>query len=410
MRELTSPAPLGKPIPKMSAMDGIIGQDRALQQIQAALDSGRTHHGWVFHGPNGVGKFTAAWAFARVWLCPNAQPDLTGRVTACGACPSCNLIPQQPQLEIPETSDNSGDPSVSGHPDLCVVRKELARFSDDRATRERKLMTLPVGVLREYLLEPVTRKAQMGHGKVFIVDEAERLDLTGQNLLLKTLEEPPPGTLIILVTSMLDRLLPTIRSRCQLTSFTPLSDEQVRQVVEQSTRDDPEGAIDVSPELLTFACGSPGRAVLAAQYELDEWARVVLPGIDELMHGNSGAASMSLGTALSERIDGFAAAWVSNHKNASKDAANKQAAGLMMSMIANHARRQLSAQAASCDPDDPISAEHTLEPWAQVIDALGETEQLLGSNVNLGVACDHLVSRVSRLGMSAVASANGGGA
>src|SRR5690606_4650358 len=113
------------------------------------------------------------------------------------------------------------------HPDLHVVTKELARYSEDRSTRERKLTQIPVDVLRTELIEPVYRAAQMGHGKVFIVDEAELLNDAGQNAMLKTLEEPPAGTTIILVTSIQDRLLPTIRSRCQRVAFVPLPDSVV---------------------------------------------------------------------------------------------------------------------------------------------------------------------------------------
>jgi len=390
-------------------MDHIIGQPRSVAQVQSALDTGRAHHGWVFHGPTGVGKMTTAWAFARVWLCHRAQADLTGRVVACGSCPSCRVLPPTPHLAAAKDDDGPAD---ANHPDLSVIRKELAAFSDDAQTRRRKLMTIPVGVLSEYLLGPVTRKPALGHGRVFLVDEAERLDQTGQNRLLKTLEEPPGGVLIVLVTSALDRLLPTIRSRCQLAAFTPLSDEQVKQVLARSSKSDNEpagllGGADEPPELeneealLAFACGSPGRALLAQQYGLDEWAESILRGIDRLMEGGT---APGLGSGIAERIDGFAKQWVADHDNASKEAANRQAASLMASMIADHARRRLRATAQQCDHSDVDAATASLDPWMRVIDTLGESERYLASNVNLGIVCDHLVSRVARIGMGAVES------
>jgi len=391
-------------------MDHIIGQPRSVDQIQAALDTGRAHHGWVFHGPTGVGKMTTAWAFARVWLCHQAQPDLTGRVAACGSCPSCTVLPPTPRLAESRDDDSPAD---ANHPDLHVVRKELARFSDDASTRRRKLMTIPVGVLGEYLLEPVGKKAALGHGKVFLVDEAERLDLTGQNRLLKTLEEPPEGVLIVLITSALDRLLPTIRSRCQLASFSPLSDDQVKRVLagRGSAGDESPGLLGGGDEpaeldneraLLAFACGSPGRAVMAQDYQLDEWANAILPGINRLMEGGE---APGLGAGIAERIDSFAKQWVDHHDNASKEAANRQAASLMASMITDHARRKLRRAAEQCDHEDVDAATATLDPWVQVIDALGEAEGYLASNVNMGIVCDHLVSRIARIGAGAMVGA-----
>jgi len=392
-------------------MDHIVGQSRSVDQLQAALDTGRAHHAWVFHGPTGVGKLTTAWAFARVWLCHDAAPDLTGRVQACGSCASCRMLPPTPELAAAKGDDAPAD---ANHPDLSVVRKELAAFSDDRATRNRKLMTIPVGVLSDYLLTPVGNKAAMGHGKVFLIDEAERLDATGQNRLLKTLEEPPAGVLIILITSALDRLLPTIRSRCQLASFSPLSDAQLKKVLarhQAKTSEDPGepaligGGADADEideielpnerALLAFACGSPGRAVLAMDYDLDNWASGVLPAINQLMTGQD---TPGLGSDIAQYIDGFAKRWVDDHDNASKEAANRQAASLMASMIADHARRKLCRAAERCDPQDVYASEAALDPWMQVIEALGEMEGYLSSNVNLSITCDHLVSRIARIG------------
>lgn len=427
----------------MRAMDRIVGQDRAVAVLEAQLTADRLHHAYVFGGPAGVGKFTTAAAFARLLLCHDRQRDLTGRLTACGACESCQLIPPTP----PRAGDAAEDAAEAGnahgdathaalnaaHPDLHVVTKELAVYSEDRETRTRKLTQIPVEVLREHLLGPVQRVARLRHGKVFVVDEAEMLNPTGQNLLLKTLEEPPAGTRIILVTASEDRLLPTIRSRCHRIAFVPLSDEAVEGYVQAGLpawRDEAQQALDAAEAalkrapakqrkaqeaaverarhhrhwlerldeqatrhwLVGFADGSLGRAKLAIDYDLAEWAHTVLPALDRLAAGQSAGA---LGQAIGERIEAFARRWVERHENASKEAANKLGVDLMGTLIAGRARRKLGELAQTCAPDEPLTNEPMLAPWLGAIEAVQRMRELVGTNVNLSLACDHLATRLA---------------
>ena len=365
-------------------MHRILGQTHALDQLHAQLASGRVHHAHVFHGPPGVGKFTTALAFARVLLCHDRQTDPTdSRVAACGHCPSCRLFREPPD-------DAEGGALIFTHPDLHVVNKELALYSDDAATRSRKLLTIPVEVLKQHLIGPAHRAAQLGHGKVFILDEAELLNATGQNALLKTLEEPPSsaggGTTIILVTAQEERLLPTIRSRCQRTAFGPLPDDVLYRFLERHAQ-------DLEPVerawLVGFAEGSLGRARLVLDYDLVEWARVIVPALDRLAEGTP---APTLGGDMAERVDAFAQAWVKAHDNASKEAANRQAAGLMFAVVAGHARQRLAALAEGLDPADPLAAEAALDPWLHTIGALRTAESRLYSNVNLALVFDGLAA------------------
>ena len=356
----------------MAGMEGVIGQERALQVLDAALRSGRVHHAYIFHGPAGVGKFTTALALAKVLLCQQMVVD-QGPVRACGRCPSCVRLgaagPGRPPGE---------------HPDLHVVTKELALFSGDAAVRERKLMNIPVRVLEEHLLGPVYRSTTMRHGKVFIVDEAELLDPIGQNKLLKTLEEPPEGTVIILVTSSEERLLATIRSRCQRVAFVPLGPERMA-----AWLDGQEPGLEASARawLLGFADGSLGRARLALDYGLAGWAARLVPGLEEMTRGRLPA---ELGRQVQEMIEAFAARWVKERENASKDAANKLAAGLVWSIWMQQARGRLAAAAGG------TGAAAAAGPWLAAIDALAEAERYVAANVNLGLVCDHLVLSLFR--------------
>ena len=444
-------------------MDHILGQDKAIGQLLAQLASGRVHHAAIFHGPQGVGKFTTALAYARLLLCHQPATTLAGLPEACGTCKSCRLLPppgstpgssssrdggqaspdagasfltaQQPDASAPPADEPASDAMDAGllamssaHPDLHVITKELARFSSDAQVRSRKLTQIPVQVIDEALIGPVQQAPQLGHRKVFILDEAELLNATGQNRLLKTLEEPPgaPGsTAIILVTSSEDRLLPTIRSRCMRIGFLPVEDRHIRQWLEQQIRAAGETADEKLPGLpggpgaglpgvdwmVRFAEGSFGRAKLAWEYGLSAWASQVLPAIDGLAKRRLDG---ELGGRMTSLINTFASDWVDRHdqqakqfaqlvdasdasgKLTSKEAANKVAADLMWSMLASHARQRAREAAADCTPGDLPASEARLEPWLGVIDATEHARQLAASNVNMSLVCDHLVLQMTR--------------
>jgi len=365
-------------------MDHVLGQAHAIDLLDRQLSTGRRHHALIFHGPVGVGKFTTALAYARILLCHDTQANLTGRVTACDACDSCRLLRAiQGEVDTETEADDDTHGLTTGHPDLHVIRKELARFSDDRTVRDRKLTRIPVEVLRGALIEPAYLAAKLGGGKVFIVDEAELLNPAGQNALLKTLEEPPGGTTIILVTGHEDRLLPTIRSRCMRIAFNSLPDDAVGGWCDR----DAEGLnAEQRRALVRFAAGSLGRAQVITRFGLMSWFDSVLPALDRAAQGRM---TPGLGQELFGFIDTFAGDWVKAHANASKEAANKQGADLMWSMIATHARHRLAELTEHCDPADPAAGETMLAPWLGVIDATQQAQKLLGSNVNLSIVCDH---------------------
>ena len=374
------------------SFEDILGQGRAIATLETQLAAGRLHHGLIFHGPMGVGKHRTARALASTLLCLSPQTDLTGRLGPCGGCDSCRLL-ERDRAEGLDAGDADAVAdrenveeriAASNHPDLHVVSKELARFSDDRSTRSRVLTQFPVEVVREHLVEPVGRRPQVSRGKVFVVDEAELLNVASQNALLKTLEEPPAGTTLILVTTRAERLLPTIRSRCQRLAFVPLPDDVVAEYLDE------HGALagNLRNWAIAFSAGSLGRAKLVLDYELTAWARAVLPAAQKLSRGQP---QPELGKTMTELIDGFGEAWVKRHANASKDAAKRRGAELMWTMLGHYARRGLNEAAErAADAGGVERAEAALKPWLDAIAAVSEAESLVSSNVNLNLACDRL--------------------
>jgi DNA polymerase III subunit delta' len=349
-------------------MHAILGQQRAIDLLQAALRAQRVHHAWIFAGPPGVGKFTAAVEFARVLLDPSAGPNLAGVIEADPASMASQLI------------------DAGTHPDLHIIRKELALFSDNRELRAKKLLNIPIDLLRERMLGGTSggqvheaaayRTAAHGHGKVFIIDEAELLDDTSQNALLKTLEEPPRETYIILITSRPDRLLPTIRSRCQIVQFHRLDAQAMAAWLQRAKLD----AAPAEREWIErFADGSPGAATLAAEHGFFAWRETLSPMIKLLERGSYPDA---MGETLAEIVEQFAVNWVKTHENASKDAANKDGARHLLSILAGYARARL-AQSAARGLDT--------RAWTDLIELLRETERRMYANVNMKLLLENLV-------------------
>jgi DNA polymerase-3 subunit delta' len=361
----------------------ILGQDRALDILAAALRSGRFHHGWILAGPRGVGKFAAAMHAARTLLDPACDPQsVTGASLADGPPPS----------KVQHLID------AGSHPDLHIIRKELALFSDERKLRERKQTNIPIDLLRERVIggevggrnhdAAAYRTAAHGHGKAFIIDEAELLDDTGQNAMLKTLEEPPAQTWFFLITTRPDELLPTIRSRCQTVRFGALDSAAMHKWFRAHAAGDPELAAQhksLPPWIELFADGSPGAALLAMQYDFALWQKTLDPMLAELDRGRFPDA---MGETLGKLADEFAVAWVKAHKNASKDAANKDGARHVMAILATHVRNRLAQS---------VTNHGNSEHWGEAIDLIRECERQIESNVNQKQALENLVAQWANL-------------
>lgn len=365
-------------------LDRILGQSRAIGTLQSALNAGKVHHAWIFHGPVGVGKFTTALEFAKVLLDPDATTDLAGNISSDPASRVASLVDRD------------------AHPDLHIIRKEMALDSSVAELRGKKLTNIPVDLLRELMIGGVTADGKyhdaaafltpkLGHGKVFIIDEAELLahgQNEAQNALLKTLEEPPANTHIILVTTQEDRLLPTIRSRCQRVGFLPLDANAMDAWLQREVKREGSPLAGLSKEalnwVLEFGTGSPGLALMAARDDLVNWRQQLVPMLREL---DQGAFPADLGETLGKLTDDFATDWVKQHENASKDLANKDGAARVFMLLGAHARNRLHQSVER--GEDP-------ERWLSAIDRIREAEWELNSNVNLKLVMENLVAQLAQ--------------
>lgn len=242
----------------------LFGHGEAERDLARAFASGRMHHGWLFAGPEGIGKATLAYRLARHVLAAPEERDLFGE-----------------SLSVPDDCAAARQITAMAHPGLLVLRRPC-----DPKTK-RFAASLPVDEVRR-LKSFLGLTGGEGQWRVVIVDAADDLNLNAANALLKSLEEPPVRALFILVTSEPGRLLPTIRSRCRKLDLNPLGEADLTRAVSAAlamAEKELPGA-GQWPQLQRLAGGSVRRALqLFANGGLDLYAEIqkifaLLPKVD----------------------------------------------------------------------------------------------------------------------------------
>ena len=221
------------------------GHDRLIEGFRRALKRGRLAHAYFFAGPAGVGKRLFATELGRALLCERPPAHLE----ACDECASCVQI------------------DAGTHPDFFA------------AARPADAAGFPIDLMRAICANFALKSAR-GKGRVVLVDDADELDdpitqHAAANAFLKTLEEPPPRSVLILIGSSPERQLPTIVSRCQVVRFAPLPAELVRKVLMEKGVTEP----DLRERLVRLSGGSPGQALALAEPTLWQFRERLLAGL-----------------------------------------------------------------------------------------------------------------------------------
>lgn len=197
--------------------DKIIGNDKIKEMLYKSVKDKKTSHSYLFVGIEGIGKKEIAKEFAKMLLCINDNKY-------CNTCKSC----------IEFDSNNNPD-FLYIEPDGNSVKIEQIRYI------QRKIQEKPI----------------ISNKKVYIINDADKMTIEAQNCLLKTLEEPPEYSTIILIGSNENMFLSTIKSRCMIIHFSKIEDEKIRKYLEEKYE-----LKDISTNMLEIFQGSIGKAIL----------------------------------------------------------------------------------------------------------------------------------------------------
>lgn len=237
--------------PEADRLDGFLhpratprlyGHERAEEALRTAFASGRMHHGWLLAGPEGIGKATLAYRFARHALADAAEraPD---------------------SLDVGMDTRAARQILSFAHPALLTIRRAY-----DLKTK-RFPASIPIDEVRR-LKSFLGRTADESAWRIVIVDRADELNVSAANALLKSLEEPPPRTVFLLISSAPGRLLVTLRSRVRTLELSPLGDEPLRRALTQAFAEAGDEAPAAAPspsewERLARLSGGSVRRVLS---------------------------------------------------------------------------------------------------------------------------------------------------
>lgn len=242
----------------------LFGHEAAEARMLESIASGKLHHAFIISGPSGVGKATFAYRVARYLFAGGS-----------------NATGDERSLHIPSSEPVFRRVASGGHADLLTLKRpydeKTKRFKRDLTVEEMRRIGPFFG-----------KKAAEGGWRIAIIDTADDMNIAAANAVLKTLEEPPDRSLIMLVANAPGRLLPTIRSRCQSLALHPLSDENVMRAIQSVQADDPLalGEEEIAA-VATLSQGSVGRALeLAASGGFTHYQALcemlfALPSIDQ---------------------------------------------------------------------------------------------------------------------------------
>jgi DNA polymerase III subunit delta' len=209
----------------------IVGQERVKALLRRTLQSGQIAHAYLFYGPEGIGKDALSIEFAKALICAKGGQE------ACGVCHNCQRMDsfQHPNIKlvfalpVGKNEKNGDDPiTVLTEAQVVEVQEQIQAKAKDpyRRIDITRANFIKINSVRDIKREAAMSRIEDGN-KIFIMFNADMMNNEASNSLLKTLEEPLPGTILLLTTSAKDQLLPTIVSRCQLIKCDLLSDAEI---------------------------------------------------------------------------------------------------------------------------------------------------------------------------------------
>ena len=226
----------------------VIEQEHVKDILKNIHHSSKISHAFIFYGKEGIGKDATALEFAKLVNCENALPDgrqVNDKQEACNVCKSCKQIssfvsPNVKFITALPTGKSDSDKSVNpleslDKEDFETYKKEIEKKAKDHYYNINipNANNIRINSIRQ-IRNDVYLTGETGKKKVFIISRCEQMNPQSSNALLKILEEPPKDTILILTTSKLNSLLPTIIGRCQKIKFDSISTEGIKKYLLQS--------------------------------------------------------------------------------------------------------------------------------------------------------------------------------
>jgi DNA polymerase III subunit delta' len=328
--------------------DDFLGNPAILAAVRQQLATGRLCQSMLFAGVAGIGKWTLAQFVAKASNCARLQDDF------CNSCPSCQRI------------------SENAHPDVRNVAPDGQFIKIDQMR----------SLSREVFFRPFE-----GKRRVFVIDEAEKFRDESANSILKTLEEPPDTSVLILVTSRPNDLLPTIRSRCQMYRFAPLPPQDIERLLQGRTSHSPE-----ERQLLArIAGGSLGTALTIdpAEYRMqrDEMLALVEACSRNFLYANAAKAANS---------------WLDKRKQPEFDSKT----GILFTLLRDLFLLKTGAEPGSLTHIDiaaklnPLAAAYSFTQLTGATRSLDHLETGTRRNLNRGLAADQFMLQLGGVEMS----------
>lgn len=331
--------------------DRIRGQDAPRNTFFTALEAGRLAHSYLLVGPEGVGKRLFARELAKAFLCEHPPAQLT----ACDRCPACAQV------------------AAGTHPDLLFLRTPEDKHE------------LPVDEMRAFCAQ-VALKPTRGPRKIGIVEDADDFNASSANSFLKTLEEPPPGALLLLLATGTDRQLPTILSRCQVVRFAPLAPADLHAVLAGMGVDDTAKR----DRLVRLGAGSVSRALALDDDSIWQVRQKLVDGL----------------TAPRPQFQPLAETWSRFNEDAGKETAPQRLrTSLVLQFLVEAVQHALKLSLGATVPDlDPAEAAR-LKAFAdrvgtaglmELLDALVEADFYVERRVQLILIVESVLAKFPR--------------
>ena len=240
----------------MPAFKDIVGHEQIIEHLQNAITMDKVSHAYILNGPDKSGKMMIAEAFAQTLQCEAVNKKLEELAGETGSERIENKFTAEPCMECHSCKQAAG----KNQPDIIYVSHE-------------KPNTISVDDIRTQLNNDIVIKPYSSKHKIYIVDEAEKMNQQAQNALLKTIEEPPAYAVILLLTINAESFLPTILSRCVTLNLKAVPDEKIKKFL-MAHYQIPDYQADVCA---AFSQGNVGKAIqLASSEEFGELKASVL--------------------------------------------------------------------------------------------------------------------------------------